>query len=609
MPLTGPHPDFIAATRGPNRTLVDGHRNLRWTSDEKGALKRQAARFRVYGVNASGSIVAELTADDAEITWTAHLVNQKAGWYEFQIALDIPEAVDAPPSLLRNSGIDREELIIDPGERRISGRDVSGPEHAFDTGRFLGTPVYLGELRTDEAGRLVVLGGRGLSASADGSRAVTFANNQGWHDDVADGPVTAEVRYQDRLLPVDPAWVVVAPPDYGPRQKSVRTMWDLVRDLAIRAGTLPRPIRPSFQRDIRPILQRLSALQWVNAGFAAAYGWNGPFDLSSPQVLARLADNGSDGEEQRRVLANSFRVFDVDSWSPVPWPWLYGDAMSIPPAKTPRQHATLSDTQLSMLQQWASGDFEADYDPDWTPPASIDEVPLPEQGELLDRAALEFCLADAFHPGCEMTWPMRHSSMYAAPFRIAHAPRGRVEPAYGPLIDSTVLGLPDGPLGKQSPGGLTRWMAVPWQTDTASCRSGYLKSYDPYVPTFWPARVPNQVLTAEHYQIVMDDERPLEERLAAFANRAAWIRPLGSTSYTDQINNMIERFGAMGVVEQRPGPGGDHFPEAIQVENLHEDTVERLATDEADEAPDHADRIDLTMIEKVRRFPARRPST
>ena len=42
-------------------------------------------------------------------------------------------------------------------------------------------------------------------------------------------------------------------------------------------------------------------------------------------------------------------------------------------------------------------------------------------------------------------------------------------------------------------------MAVPWQTDTASCRSGYYLGYgpryDPYVPTFWPARVPNQVLT------------------------------------------------------------------------------------------------------------------
>ena len=36
----------------------------------------------------------------------------------------------------------------------------------------------------------------------------------------------------------------------------------------------------------------------------------------------------------------------------------------------------------------------------------------------LDKAALHFCLADAFHPGCELTWPMRHASLYSAPFRI-----------------------------------------------------------------------------------------------------------------------------------------------------------------------------------------------
>jgi len=76
--------------------------------DKKGALKREAAQFRVYGYNARGEAVAELTADSAEIKWTVHVANKKAAWYEFQIALDIPEAaVDSPlktdPTLLRNS--------------------------------------------------------------------------------------------------------------------------------------------------------------------------------------------------------------------------------------------------------------------------------------------------------------------------------------------------------------------------------------------------------------------------------------------------------------------------------------------------------------------------
>jgi hypothetical protein len=284
--------------------------------------------------------------------------------------------------------------------------------------------------------------------------------------------------------------------------------------------------------------------------------------------------------------------------------------MNIPPAETPRQNACLTDTQLRMLQQWAQGDFEPDYDPNRQPIRSIEEVPLDEQPATLDRASLEFCLADAFHPGCEMTWPMRSASIYMSPFRIAHTEAGWVEPSYGAELNSSTLSLPNGPLAGQLPGGLTRWMAIPWQTDTASCRSGYQKTYDPYVPTFWPARVPNQVLSRENYEIVMDRGRPLAERMAAFANRAAWIRPLGSKSYTDQINNMIHHYGDMGVVQQQPGPGDSEFPASMEVESLPEHARHRLAAlartatgAEREESPHDADRLDLTGIEKVRRFP------
>ena len=191
--------------------------------------------------------------------------------------------------------------------------------------------------------------------------------------------------------------------------------------------------------------------------------------------------------------------------------------------------------------------------------------------------------------------------MYVAPFRIKHAKPGWVEPQYGPSMTQDVTTLPNGPLAAQVPGGITRWMAVPWQTDTASCRSGYLKTYDPYLPSFWAARVPNQVLTKDDYDIVMDNKRPLGERLAAFAYRAAWTRLLGSKSYTHQINNMVEHYGDMGVVEQRGGPGGNDFPAVMQVEDLPQHARQQLA--QTNEPPHASDRIDLTGIEKVRRFP------
>ena len=62
-----------------------------------------------------------------------------------------------------------------------------------------------------------------------------------------------------------------------------------------------------------------------------------------------------DTAEMRHVIANQFRVFDRDSWSPVPWPWLYGDAMNIPPAETPRQNAALTDTQLAHAAAMVGG--------------------------------------------------------------------------------------------------------------------------------------------------------------------------------------------------------------------------------------------------------------
>ncbi|GAA2518882.1 hypothetical protein GCM10010423_08850 [Streptomyces levis] len=531
--------------------------------DATGALKRQAVRFRVYGYNAAGEAVAELTADNADILWTVHVANKKAAWYQFQLALDIPEAADAPAAALRNATVPpgkRGRLVIDPGPRSIRGRDrADRPEYRFDTGRFLDKPVPLGEVRTDGAGRLLFLGGHGVSASAHHTQATHFANNDGWHDDICDGPVTASVRVDGRAVPVEPAWVVVAPPNYAPELKSVRTMYDLMRDVFVSAGTLPPPDTVSFTHDVLPVLRRLCDLQWVNRGIATLFGHGGREHFLAPGLLARLADPGPRNAELRQQIWATMRDLDRDGLSPVPWPPLYGDSMSVRPVSA-RQHLTLTPTQYRSLARWAAGDFTADHDPAAVPPASLEEVPLAQRPATLDRAALSFCLADAFHPGCELSWPMRHSTLYAAPFRVRHRAPGTTAPDYGSVLTpQTALGV-DGPLYGQGPGDLTRWMAVPWQTDTARCRSGYYLGYgpryDPYLPTFWPARVPNHVLTEEDHAAAIDPGRPAEERRAAFERRAVWDRWLPQDRI-EQMNAMVEDFGRLGLVERRTGADDD----------------------------------------------------
>jgi hypothetical protein len=532
--------------------------------DSSGAIKRQAARFRIYGLNARGEVVKEITGSNAEIEWNVHLANKKSSWYQFQLALDIPEASKAHPSLLRNSTIsERDKLTIDAGSKLISKK--TGIQKFI--GKFMDNSVYLGEAFADENNRLIVLGGKGKSFSYDGTKAVTFANNEGWCDDISDGSVSAKVKFDGKELKVAPSWIVVAPPNYAPMQKSVRTMWDLLRDIFVKNNMLQKPTIPSFKNDIKPIFDRIIDLQWVNQGFAAAFGWQGTFNFDSDEFILKLTDSSPANLEKRKIIYNLFRNVDRDQMSPIPLPWVYGDSMSIP-AISSRQYSTLSDLQMEMLKEWANGNFINDYDPKSTKIDSLEKVDLKNQPYVLDRAALDNCLADAFHPGCEMTWPMRNPTMFMSPFRIKHAAAGWVEPNYGSELNDDVINLPNGPIsGGQLPGGITRWMAVPWQTDTASCRSGYDKSYDPYMPTFWPARVPNEVMTVANYEIVLDKSKNLQERLQAFAHRSSWLTPIGlDQSYTDQINNMINHFDSLSIIEERDGISDDkNFPQKIQV--------------------------------------------
>ena len=175
--------------------------------DGQGALKRQAARFRIYGFNAAGEIVRELTATDANICWTVHVANHKAAWYQWTMALDVEEAKGSQIPR-RNSdvvGDQRQRLVIDGGPKSISGRKTQGLAYEF-RGQFQGTDVYLGELRTDDDGRLLFLGGRGKSGYPSGSTILPggpngFINADGWYDDMSDGPVIAKVWIEDEKNP------------------------------------------------------------------------------------------------------------------------------------------------------------------------------------------------------------------------------------------------------------------------------------------------------------------------------------------------------------------------------------------------------------------------
>ncbi|MEE9170795.1 MAG: LodA/GoxA family CTQ-dependent oxidase, partial [bacterium] len=215
-----------------------------------------------------------------------------------------------------------------------------------------------------------------------------------------------------------------------------------------------------------------------------------------------------------------------------------------------------------------------DASPEKPKPTSIDQVPVPQRPALLGEAALEFCLADAFHHGCEMTWPMRISFLYSGVFRIKR--RTSPEPDFGLVLTPEEAVSPAGPINGAAAGDITRWMAVPWQTDTASCLSGYrFFRTSPSLPTFWPARVPNDVLSLRDYQTVMDTSKTPEERLSAFARRLDWFRIFGNQSH---IAEMITKFDVLGIIEEREGPADlPGVPSRIWVESEVDVPVDGLA--------------------------------
>jgi hypothetical protein len=176
---------------------------------------------------------------------------------------------------------------------------------------------------------------------------------------------------------------------------------------------------------------------------------------------------------------------------------------------------------------------------------------------------------------------MRHAMMYdkKMPFRIKS--REYPKDDYGVAISPEIALAPGGPLDGSSPGDITRWMAVPWQADTSSCLSAYRAYAGEYLPTFWPARVPNDVLTKEDFKIIQSRRATDEAKIKAFSpdNRKKWLRGyifddegnfIGGTSLQARqagITKFTEEWYKIGIIlRQNSKANPDLFPKEVWVE-------------------------------------------
>lgn len=335
-------------------------------------VKRQAARFRLFGYDNNGNLVQELTAADADITWTVELCNKKA----------------ATPA--RNGGVtgaDRNGLVISPGPRTLNGPSQAAK---FDTGVFKipsqsALSVPLGEARTDVDGRLLVLGGFGSSKSSPSGGSIgSFLNNDNWCDDVSDGPISATVKLKsdNSTPPVAGAWVICPPPKFAPPLDSVITLYDRLFDLFVGQGLLQAPAVPSYSKDIYPILNRATQVAFVNQSASGHHAFTHPVIDTPTRNLIFNKLKGSGGD-----------MPDLNS-------------------------AQLTGTQQGMMSAWNANNFTNDWVGVPTPAATVNPAGM-------DRAALEACVGMAFFPGIEAggiaATPIIDPTLFLEPFRLDHA--------------------------------------------------------------------------------------------------------------------------------------------------------------------------------------------
>ena len=156
----------------------------------------------------------------------------------------------------------------------------------------------------------------------------------------------------------------------------------------------------------------------------------------------------------------------------------------------PSKFLRLTDYMLFILKQWADGKFINEIDEGWLKPGRPPlytpflpyPTPPPKTGRELDRVILANVLGGAFCPGGEASWIMRNPAIYWEPYRFK-ADRRVSDFAETAAQQNTPIGVDadytfnvQNPLSQDSdfvtglqPGDVTKYGALPWQTDFNEC--------------------------------------------------------------------------------------------------------------------------------------------
>lgn len=499
-----------------------------------GQVRRQAARFRVYREEA-GKPPVEVSAGKGlkSVRWTVHVANKKAAWYNFaelqgDVMLGADNTYEKQGIGLRNASVktaDRQKaLIVDPGPRSVSRPGERAEFDAKSAGSYAHTSfppadltpyavATLGSISMTPSGALLVLAGFGNAGGPPGSAITSFAGADGWFDDVADGPVQAQIELDDGTTQSLNAWVVSGAPKLAPEINNIASLSDTFIDVGVRQMglcpalyTVTNGYNPNYvaclERDVLPIVRAMKEYRWVaNVDAMVSYATPG-FDFADLSEANRanrtkwfsMMRNPGDGRtaperapsHQQLLADNGFPLMPMNS----------GDN-SIS-NNIIEKFMALTPTQYFLLNQWSMGKC-----------VSIRTNPTAGQDwtwvNALDHACSGNVVGEPMAPGIEVTWTMRNPDilMQGDPFRVKLDP-GYAATGLSPSRDETLAKT-----GCQ-PGDLTKRMAIPWQADFFDCSVQNVNFTSrtanktisnsariPLAPTFfaywWPAQSPYNV--------------------------------------------------------------------------------------------------------------------
>ncbi|KAM5533429.1 hypothetical protein V8D89_012867 [Ganoderma adspersum] len=488
------HPD-IEYFYGPEAPGLNDH-PFGSFRDPQRRIKRQAARFRVYAYDSQGKVLGEVNnAQNYRLTWTVHVANKKAAYYLFRGRLaktdtnlrnpDVDPVEHSSGSPFDLSLDSRKKLIIDPGPKTIA-RDKADPKPVPLNGKFQGTAdesvdVNLGELRTDDHGRLVFLGGSGHARSVqtdyllkDQPNIISEFDSVDWYDNACDGWVSVSVSHpaHSHLTTLKPhkATILSGPPKFAWGVDSPTSLYDIMEDIYKKHAHYEEHSGTDFFKDIWPVLSGTYKLSWVNEKAFQGHGPGG-FGNFWP-LLDSLSSKDAQYQALRQHIFGRLREPDYrnrDQAHVILMPRLSGDnGDANEPGTVPKlneksieRFAALTALQYERFRDWKDGKFSVGT-PFGTKKA-IEEYDLQEQPVALTRAALEQTIGDPLFPGIETYWIAKlpatfdtHVKGLHPPFRVNHE--------------------------KVLPGFLSRGLSLPWQSDFSQCNTHW-----------WPSARPDEV--------------------------------------------------------------------------------------------------------------------